>query len=201
MQQATAADSQQSLTKDRQALCNILWACGELGLADAYILAETAAAAADWVPDSQARDITQAAKAFAKLQFRDETLMLSLLQRGHQLLQQPTAQQGRQQRTPRTNGPQMATVALKDKDYLVGRLCSAVARLDMQQLAPQALRLVATSGIGQRVTHPANLLCLWLFHSWLLQRQLLGGQGLTGLLTQQQLQRGQWEFSLSPDYV
>jgi hypothetical protein len=42
---------------------------------------------------------------------------------------------------------------------------------------------------------------LWLFHSWLLQRQLLGGQGLTGLLTQQQLQRGQWEFSLSPDYV
>jgi hypothetical protein len=31
------------------------------------------------------------------------------------------------------------------------------------------------------------------FHSWLLQHQLLDGQGLTGVLTQQQLQQGEQE--------
>jgi hypothetical protein len=32
---------------------------------------------------------------------------------------------------------------------------------------------------------------LWVFHSWLLQHQLLDGQGLAGLVAQEQLQQGQ----------
>jgi hypothetical protein len=45
---------------------------------------------------------------------------------------------------------------------------------------------VVGSGVGQLpATHPGSLSKLWVFHSWLLQQQLLDGQGLTRLLTQQ----------------
>lgn len=90
---------------------------------------------------------------------------------------------------------------VRQNDLLLGSLCSAVARLDMQQLAPQALQLVTTSGIGHRPTHKANLQRLWVFHSWLLQHQLAGGQGLTGLLTQQQLKQGQQEAASFAGFI
>lgn len=61
----------------------------------------------------------------------------------------------------------------------------------MPQLAGSMRELIAESGIKQRPkTHPSNLTKLWMFHSWLLQHQLLDGKGLTGVLTQQQLRDG-----------
>jgi hypothetical protein len=72
----------------------------------------------------------------------------------------------------------------------------------MQLLAPQALQLVRASSISNRPsTHPANLRRLWVIHSCLLQHELVGGQGLTGLLTQQQLQQGQQESAMYPDQL
>jgi hypothetical protein len=131
-----------------QDICNALYACGELGLADVPFLVATAAAAARWVPESQLQDLYQAAAAAcAKLQFRHQGLMAALLHRRQQLLQ-PTSAQDMQQRTLRSRA-----LGQSDKDRLVGRLCSAVAYLDMQQLAPQALQLVAISEIGERPAH------------------------------------------------
>lgn len=46
-----------------QDICNALHACGQLGLADAPILAASAAAAAGWVPLSQSQIVDQAANA------------------------------------------------------------------------------------------------------------------------------------------
>jgi hypothetical protein len=153
-----------------------------------------AAAAAHWVPASLVKSVDQAAAACAKLQYRHPGLMAALLQHGQQLLL-PASAEGRKQRTQQSNGSGPA-----DKDTIVGKLCSAVTHLDMQQLAPQALQLVTISGIVRRAhSHPSNLRRLWLFHSWLLQHRLLDGQGLTGLLTQEQLQQGKREAALRPD--
>ena len=62
----------------------------------------------------------------------------------------------------------------------------------MPQLAGPMQQIVVCSGIGERPrTHPSNLWKLWVFHSWLLRRQLLDGKGLAGVVTEQQLQQGE----------
>jgi hypothetical protein len=54
-----------------------------------------------------------------------------------------------------------------------------------------ARTLVASGKVNQqRRMHPGSLRRLWVFHSWLLEHQLLDGRGLAGLVTQQQLQQG-----------
>lgn len=122
--------------------------------------------------------------ACAKLQFRNQDLMAAMLQGGQQLWQS-AGQCDRQQGPSHKSAQQYA-------DQVMCALCSVTTHLNMQQLAPQALQLVAASGIHQRhSTHQSNLRHLWVFHSWLLQHQLLDGQGLAGLVAQEQLQQGQ----------
>jgi hypothetical protein len=74
----------------------------------------------------------------------------------------------------------------------VAAMCSlSVMQLIMRVLAGQACKLVVDSIIKQHGrTHPSNLRRLWVFHSWLLEHQLLDGKGLAGLVTEQQLQQG-----------
>jgi hypothetical protein len=111
--------------------------------------------------------------------------MQACLQRALQLLGQ------QQQQASNRQGRSSMPLPPGDKDGLAAYCASAVARLDLQSLAGTAVELVSRSGIGQRSnTHPGNLSKLWLFHSWLLQLQLLDGKGLSGLLTKQQLQQG-----------
>jgi hypothetical protein len=168
-----------------QHISNAIWACGELGLVDSPFVAAAIAAAPRWLPASVPVGLRQAVSACVVLEYRDEAFMQACLQRALQLLgQQQQQASNRQGRSSRPLPP-------GDKDGLAAYCASAVARLDLQSLAGTAVELVSRSGIGQRSnTHPGNLSKLWLFHSWLLQLQLLDGKGLSGLLTKQQLQQG-----------
>jgi hypothetical protein len=165
-----------------QEITNAMWACGVLGLVDTPFLIAAVAAAKQWVPHSTTMNLNQAATACVELQYRDEQFMSVVLQRGLQLLsQQPRGRQGHSSRP----------IAPADRDRLGAYCPYAIAMLDMPSLAGAAGELVSISGVGQRSsTHPVSLAKLWVFHSWLLQHQLLDGKGLEGLLTQQQLQRG-----------
>ena len=108
-------------------------------------------------------------------QLRDGEYMGLLLQQGQHLLQHP-----------RGNLP------AAERDSTAAFCGHSVTLLDLRPLAGAARGLVASSGVGKRPnTHQANLRKLWVFHCWLLQHQLLDGRGLTGLLTEEQLQRGQ----------
>jgi hypothetical protein len=94
------------------------------------------------------------------------------------------------------------TVALSaaEKANTAAQCSMSVAKLDMQQLAWAAKVLVVSSGVRQQPSsHPSNLRRLWVFHSWLLQHQLLDGKGLTGVLTRQQLQQGEKEAAVFGD--
>jgi hypothetical protein len=166
-----------------QGVTNAMWACSELGLAGQLFLSAAVAAAPTWVPNCSDVDVNQAATACVKTQYRDEAFMQLLLRHGLLLMQQQQQQGRRGGRSPVLSGDDRAVLAT---------LCSiAVAKLDMQQLAGAAKQLVVVSGVGSLPqAQPANLRRLWVFHSWLLQHQLLDGQGLTGVLTQQQLQQG-----------
>jgi hypothetical protein len=162
-----------------QSITNALWALGELQLEDNRFIHSAAAAARNWLPLSKPREVSQAATACAQLQYKDEHFMGLLLQRVQQLLQP-------------NRGSRTRPLSPADKDSLAALSCVSVAQLDMRVLAGAVRNIVASSGIGQRDrTHPSNLRRLWLFHSWLLEHQLLDGKGLAGLVEEQQLQQGE----------
>jgi len=173
-----------------QNITNSMWACGELGLFDEQFMAAAVAAAPQWVPNSTDLHLNQALSACAQLKCRDYSLLQLLLQQGQRLLQlQPGKKAGR-----------LKSLSVVDQAKFAA-LCSwSIAQLDMQELAGAARALIISSGIGKQPrTHPSNLRRLWVFHSWLLQHQLLDGQGLTGLLTEQQLQQGEKEAAVYGD--
>jgi hypothetical protein len=70
-------------------------------------------------------------------------------------------------------------------------VANAVAVLDMQQLASDVEALMIKSGVttGTQLL-PGAAGMFWEVHAWLVQHQLLDGQGLAGLLSQQQLEQG-----------
>mgnify|MGYP001807604013 CR=1 FL=1 len=75
-------------------------------------------------------------------------------------------------------------------------LCWAAAVLDLQQCVPQVLQLAASTGCLPKITMAENLQQLHQVHLWLLDSQLpTPGQGLSGVLSQQQLQqcKDAWE--------
>jgi len=168
-----------------QAVTNSMWACGELGLFDEQFMAAAVAAAPQWVPSSTGYDLSQALTACARLQYKNWDFLQQLLQKGQQLLQ------------PGKKVGCIKPLSPADKVRLAAICSWSIALLDMQELAGTARALVASSGIlKQPRTHPSNLRRLWMFHSWLLQHQLLDGKGLTGLLTEQQLQQGEKEAAV-----
>jgi len=170
-----------------QHITNSMWACSELGLFDEQFMAAAVAAAPQWVPRSTGYDLNQALSACAKLQYRDHGFLQLLLQQGQRLLQlQPGKLLGH-----------IKPLSPAEKDKVAGLCSLSIAQLNMQDLAGAAKALVASSGVGKQPNmHPAGLRRLWLFHSWLLQHQLLDGKGLTGLLTEQQLQQGEKEAAV-----
>jgi hypothetical protein len=170
-----------------QGITNAMWACSELELAGELFLSAAVAAAPTWVPNCASQEISQAATACVKTQYRDEAFMQLLLQHAMQLMQHQ--QHGKRGATPPSG---RSPVLSGEYRAVLASLCStAVAKLDMQQLAGTAKQLVVVSGVGSLLqARPAKLGRLWVFHCWLLQHQLLDGKGLTGVLTQQQLQQG-----------
>ena len=163
---------------ESQQINNSLWALGELQLKDNRFIRAAVAAAPKWLPNTNPRQVSQAATACAQLQYRDEHFMELLLQRAQQLLQ-----------PSRSKGSRSQVEA--DKASLIAQLSISVVLLDMRRYAGAARKLVADFNfVEQSGTHPSNLRRLWLFHSWLLEHQLLDGKGLAGLVTKQQLQQG-----------
>uniref|UniRef100_A0A383VYP9 Uncharacterized protein n=1 Tax=Tetradesmus obliquus TaxID=3088 RepID=A0A383VYP9_TETOB len=158
-----------------QAVSNSLWACGRLGLREASFVNRAAAAAPVWLRDTNRADVVQIATACRLLQYSENQLMEQVVQRTAQLLSQL---RGKGSDTIQSIG-------------LTAVVAHAVAALDMQQLAGEVRQLVVKTG----VTHSfelkaANAGLLWTVHQWLVQQQLLDGQGLAGLLSPQQLAAG-----------
>jgi hypothetical protein len=165
-----------------QPVTNSLWALGELQLRDDRFIRALAAAAQKWLPRSSPREVSQAATACAQLQYQDEHFMGMILQRAEQILQLG-ADTGRRSGSRR--------LPAWERDSIPSMCCVSVVLLDLRGLADGARKLVADSNIKQQGrTHPSNLRRLWVFHSWLLEHQLLDGKGLEGLVTQKQLQQG-----------
>jgi hypothetical protein len=149
-----------------------MWACSQLDVFDAAFCDRAAKAAVGWLPSAVGADVQQLAWACTRLQFKHEQLMTGLLQRIKQLAL-------KQQK--------------RDPLGMVIVVCHAVAMLDMQHLAGDVRDLVAsTAGSGvmpdKQFRRRADL--LWKVHAWLVQHQLLDGQGLAGLLSEQQLAEG-----------
>lgn len=169
-----------------QSITNAMWACGELGLADTPFVDAAVAAAPKWLPSGITTDVSLAALTCAALNRRDEPFMQVLMQRTQAFLldEQQRRGQSRPDDKPRAGAGPPASAS-------VASCCYAIAQLNMVQLAEAAKCLVVNSRVGaQQRSHPAELRRLWVLHSWLLQHQLLDGKGLTGVLTQQQLQQG-----------
>lgn len=156
-----------------QHISNTTWACGELRLANEQFVAAAVAAAPRWLPDSTGFDLTQAASACAKLEYREERFLLQVLKRAGDLVRSsssPSYARGRK-------GSKRLTPV--EVDSLIGVCSLQVANINMPQLAGPMRDLIVDCGVRQRSdTHPANTTKLWLFHSWLLQHQLLDGKGL-----------------------
>jgi hypothetical protein len=167
--------AQQLDTWSEQAVANSMFACAQLGVYDDRFLSNVCASAPRWLAGSVAAGLQQVAYACRVLQFRDPQLLAGIVQRSKQLLAQ---QRGRP-----LQGSQRVTPAAQ-----VG--CAA-AVLDMQALAVDAGELLANSGVNRdSKLNPADAGMLWEVHAWLVEHQLLDGQGLAGLPTEQQLAEG-----------
>jgi hypothetical protein len=167
--------AQQLDTWSEQAVANSMYACGQLGVYDDRFLRSVVASSPKWLAGSGEPALRQVAYACRVLQFRDSQLLAGIVQRSTQLL---TQQRGRQ-----LQGPLRANLAAQ-----VGL---AVAVLDLQQLAGEVKALVAESAIAGDIMASATALgLLWEVHAWLVQHQLLDAQGLSGLLSEQQLEEG-----------
>jgi hypothetical protein len=131
-----------------------------------------------WLSRAAAVDLAQVAAAFEGLQLRQhQQLMSGVVKRSKQLLQE--------QKQPMSVVQRFSTAAL---------VSNTVAVLDMRQLAGDVKDLVAASDLkvatDEQASSAGNLAKLWEVHAWLVQHQLLDGQGLAGLLTEQQLAAG-----------
>jgi hypothetical protein len=120
--------------------------------------------------------LANAAWACGQLGHRDEQLMAALLTEA-QLELAASRQDGSSK-----GGRNLTTQELCN-------LCWAVAVLDLQQHVQQVLQLAQACSSQWHSVAPEELKQLWQVHTWLLDFQLAGGQGLQGSLTEQQLQQ------------
>jgi hypothetical protein len=165
--------AQQVSLFNAQDLGNSMWACAKLNVYDTGFMQIGAAAAPQWMPGAAAAAVSQIAYACKTLQHRDTQLMLSIVQHSKLLLKK--------------RGSQSSRVLVR----MTAVVADAVAALNMPQLADDVKDIVASSGVTDGSTlNRADAGMLWDVHSWLVQHQLLDGQGLVGLLSQQQLEHG-----------
>jgi hypothetical protein len=154
-----------------QDVSNTLLACAKLGFLPQCLLAAPGLAGLLAAGTPQA--LANAAWACGQLGHRDEQLMAALLAEVQQRLV-----------------PERTSSSCSLDSQGLCNLCWAVAVLDLQQHAQQVLQLVtACSSIRGSLEVAAEHQQLWQVHTWLLDNDLAGGQGLQGSLTQQQLQQ------------
>jgi hypothetical protein len=102
-----------------QGVANCMWACAELGVLDAVFFDVAAAAAPSWLNSANSVGVRQLAWACSVLQYKHQHFIAKVLQRSLMLVQQ----RGRNQ------------LPAYDKLGLAAVVASAVASLDMQQMA------------------------------------------------------------------
>jgi hypothetical protein len=167
--------AQQHDTWDPQAVANGMYACAELGIYDDEFFGNVRASSPRWLAGSVAAGVQQVAYACRVLQLRDPQLLAGIAQRSKHLM---TQQSGRPLRE-------------SQRVILAAVVGCAAAVLDMQPLARDVWALVADAGVKHdSKLKPIDASMLWEVHAWLVQHQLLDGQGLAGLLTEQQLAEG-----------
>jgi hypothetical protein len=158
-----------------QDIANSLWACAELSLYPAELFAALDSKK-QWdrlLPAMTGQALSNTALACAVLDHKDEQLLAGLLQ---QALQRQSSS---------------SSSSMQFSQQWVCNLCWSVAVLDLQRLAGSVVELVHQANRQQQCTNfsPEPAMQLQQVHHWLLDRQLRGGRGLAGALTEQQLQQ------------
>jgi hypothetical protein len=176
LQQLLDALLQQLQRATQQEIGNTLWACAKQRYLPQQLL--TAPGVVELLCAGNAQDLASAAWACGQLGHRDGLLIAALLAEVQQRL---------------------AAGAVHDSNNFNSQdlcnTCWAAAVLDLQHHASQVLHIAqACSGVWISTTAEEHLQ-LWRVHTWLLDFQLAGGQGLQGSLTEQQLQQcsAAWE--------
>lgn len=156
-----------------QAITNCMWACSKLGLQGTAFMQAAADTARVWVRQAEVKDVVQAAWACGILQFGHEQLMHCLVTRAEQLLKGLPAHA-----SSRAVG-------------LVAAVSWSIMRLNMQQLARATASLLVVTSVQRQLDrarlHRSDAGYLWYFHTWLVDNQLVDGQGLRCALSEQQL--------------
>jgi hypothetical protein len=160
---------------DSQEIANSLWACAQLRSYPAELFAALDSQQ-QWdrlLPAMNGQALSNTALACAVLDHRDEQLLARLLQ-----------QALHQQSVSSSSSMQFTT-------QCVCNLCWSVAVLDLQRLASSVVELLHQANRKQQWADfaPESTMQLQQVHQWLLDRQLVGGRGLAGALTEQQLQQ------------
>jgi hypothetical protein len=153
-----------------QEVSNALWACAKLGFLPQRLLAEPGLA--ELLAADTPQGLANAAWGCGQVGHRDEQLMAALLAEVQQRL---------------TAAETSSSCSFTSQGLC--NLCWAVAVLDLQQHAQQVLQLAKACSSMWSSTDVEGQQQLWQVHTWLLDFDLAGGQGLQGSLTQQQLQQ------------
>jgi hypothetical protein len=166
-----------------QGVSNTLLACGHMQYAPLQLLSaldQQALPLKNFLAGAQPQEPANTAWACGKLGYKGRLLPGVLLQQAVQLLQGSSR-----------DGFTMQELC---------SLCWFAAVLDLRQCVPQVLQLAAACKQMWATAVGEDLCQLYQVHLWLLDRQLPApGQGLLGVLSQQQLQqcRDSWEQQLT----
>jgi hypothetical protein len=164
-----------------QAISNTLLACGRMQYAPLQLLSALEQQLDGVLAASVPQDLSNIACACGELGYRGKLLPGALLQQAVQLLQDSNM--------------------CSFKMQALCNLCWCAAVLDLQQCVPQVLQLAAAAEHMLSIAASKMDFCqLYQVHLWLLDSKLPApGQGLLGVLSQQQLQqcRDRWEQDLT----
>jgi hypothetical protein len=163
-----------------QAIANTLWACGQLHYIPLQLLSalEQHLELQAVLTAANSQELANMAWACGQLGYRGRLLPGALLQQAVELLQ----------------GKDMDSFTIQG----LCNLCWAAAVLDMQEEVHHVLQLVAASAQQWGSAIEGAQQQLYQVHLWLLDSQLPApGQGLSGVLSQQQLEqcRASWEHA------
>jgi hypothetical protein len=168
---------------DPQHVANLLWACGKLQYLPLQLfqsLEQHRQQLQRVLAAANPQQLTNMAWACGRLAYAVQLLPGLLLQQAVKLLQDG------------------GTGSFKSQELC--NLCWSAAVLDLQQCVPQVLQLAAAAGQVFSKASGQELQQLHQVHLWLLDSQLpTRGQGLSGVLTQQQMAqcRASWEQQLT----
>ena len=182
LQKVLAAFDTMLPAANSQNLSNLLWACGKMKYIPTQLLQalqQHPQQLQQLITAAEPQALANIAWACGELGHTGQLLPGALLQQAGKFVQDG------------------CTGSFKPQELC--NLCWSAAVLDLQQCVPQVLQLAAAASQLVSTASDAELQQLHQVHLWLLDSQLPSpGQGLSGCLTQQQLEqcRASWEQSI-----